>query len=65
VHLFEDVPERSGYRGQMICTGFEWVNVPDREKKMRKAIVFEPVPLERLVSGLDMDVTLTWMSHGT
>jgi 5-methylcytosine-specific restriction protein A len=38
VHLFEEVPEKSGflrYRGQMVCTGQEWVDAPDREKNMR------------------------------
>lgn len=49
VHLFEEVTEKSGYlryRGQMVCTGHEWVNAPDRERNMRKAILFELVPLE-------------------
>ena len=49
VHLFEEVPEKSGflrYRGQMVCTGQEWVDAPDREKNMRRAILFELVPLE-------------------
>jgi 5-methylcytosine-specific restriction enzyme A len=49
VHLFEEVPEKSGflrYRGQMVCTGHEWVDAPDREKNMRRAILFELVPLE-------------------
>ena len=49
VHLFKEVPEKSGflrYRGQMVCTGQEWVDAPDREKNMRRAILFELVPLE-------------------
>jgi len=30
----------------MVCTGFQWVDAPDREKNIRKAILFELVPLE-------------------
>ena len=49
VHLFEEVPTKSGYlryKGQMICTGFEWVDAPDTERQMRKAIRFELTPLD-------------------
>jgi 5-methylcytosine-specific restriction protein A len=49
VHLFEEVPSKSGYlryRGQMVCTGCDWVDAPDTKKNMRKAILFELVPLE-------------------
>ena len=49
VHLFEEVPSKSGYlryKGQMICTGSEWVDAPDTKRNMRKAILFELVPLE-------------------
>jgi 5-methylcytosine-specific restriction protein A len=49
VHLFEEVPSKSGYlryRGQMVCTGYEWVDAPDTKHNMRKAILFELVPLE-------------------
>jgi 5-methylcytosine-specific restriction protein A len=51
VHLFEEVPAKSGflrYRGQMVCTGCEWVDAPDTKQSMRKAILFELVPLEAL-----------------
>jgi 5-methylcytosine-specific restriction enzyme A len=49
VHLFEEVPSKSGYlryRGQMVCTGHERVDAPDTKRKMRKAILFELVPIE-------------------
>src|ERR1035438_7938760 len=49
VHLFEEVPNKSGYlryRGQMVCTGYEWVDAPDTKRNTRKAILFELVPLE-------------------
>ena len=49
VHLFEEVRSKSGYlryRGQMVCTGYESVNAPDTKQNMRKAILFELVPLE-------------------
>lgn len=49
VHVFEEVPSKSGYlryRGQMVYTGSEWVDAPDTKQNMRKAIRFELVPLE-------------------
>lgn len=49
VHVFEEVPSQSGflrYRGQMVCTGYEWVDAPDTKQNMRKAILFELSPLE-------------------
>jgi 5-methylcytosine-specific restriction protein A len=49
VHLFEEVPNKSGYlryRGQMVCIGYEWVDAPDTNQNLRKAILFELVPLE-------------------
>jgi len=49
VHLFEEVPSKSGYlryKGQMICTGYEWVDAPDTEHQMRRAIRFELTPLD-------------------
>jgi 5-methylcytosine-specific restriction enzyme A len=49
VHLFEEVPNQSGYlryRGQMVCIGHEWVDAPDTNQNLRKAILFELVPLE-------------------
>jgi 5-methylcytosine-specific restriction protein A len=49
VYLFEEVPSQSGYlryRGQMVCTGCEWVPAPDTKKNMRKAILFELSPLQ-------------------
>ena len=49
VHLFEDVPEKRGYlryRGQMICTGYSWVDAPDTQGNARKAILFELFPLD-------------------
>ena len=56
VHLFEEVPERSGYlryKGQMVCTGYEWVDAPDTKQDMRKAILFELVSLVSLDSAND------------
>jgi 5-methylcytosine-specific restriction protein A len=49
VHLFEEVPRKSGYlryKGQMVCTGQDWVEAPDTKQDMRKAILFELVPIE-------------------
>ena len=54
VHLFEDAPAKGGYvryKGQMVCTGFSYVDAPDTEHKMRKAILFELVPLEAFETG--------------
>jgi 5-methylcytosine-specific restriction protein A len=56
VHLFEEVPEKSGYlryKGQMVCTGYEWVDAPDTKQNIRKAILFELVPLASLDSAND------------
>lgn len=53
VHLFEEVPSKMGYlryRGQMVCTGFDLVDAPDTQKNMRKAILFELVPLEAFLT---------------
>jgi 5-methylcytosine-specific restriction enzyme A len=49
VHLFEEVPKKSGYlryKGQMVCIGKDWVDAPDTKQNMRKAILFELVPLQ-------------------
>ncbi len=49
VHLFEEVPAKSGYlryKGQMVCTGFSIVDAPDTQGDTRKAILFDLVPLE-------------------
>jgi 5-methylcytosine-specific restriction protein A len=49
VHLFEEVSSKDGYlryRGQFVCTGYEFVNAPDTRRDMRKAILFELVPIE-------------------
>jgi 5-methylcytosine-specific restriction protein A len=49
VHLFEEVSSKDGYlryKGQFICTGYEFVDAPDTGHNMRKAILFELVPLE-------------------
>src|SRR5271166_5468335 len=56
VHLFEEVPSKSGYlryKGQMICTGYEWVDAPDTKRNLRKAVLFELVPLEAFDSPRD------------
>ncbi len=61
VHLFEEVVGKSGYlryRAQMVCTGYEWVDAPDREKNMRKAILFELVPLESFETADGEQATL-------
>jgi 5-methylcytosine-specific restriction protein A len=62
VHLFEDVPDRRGYlryKGQMICTGYEWVDAPDTRQNIRKAILFELVPVEALDSPQDDEASET------
>jgi len=49
VHLFEEATEKSGclrYKGQVVCTGFTFVDAPDTERNMRKAILFELVPFQ-------------------
>ncbi len=56
VHLFEEISEKSGYlryRGQMVCTGYEWVDVPNTKQNMRKAILFELAPPVSLDSADD------------
>lgn len=62
VHLFEEVPEKSGYlryRGQVVCTGYEWRDAPDRGKNMRRAILFELVPLESFeVQDMEQDASV-------
>ena len=58
VHLFEEVPEKSGYlryKEQMVCTGFTFVDAPDTERNMRKAILFELVPLQAFDRTADED----------
>lgn len=66
VHLFEEVPSRTGYlryRGQMVCTGFDLVDAPDTQESMRKAILFELVPLEAFLTTRDEE--LSEVSVGT
>jgi 5-methylcytosine-specific restriction enzyme A len=49
IHLFQEVPRRDGYLryfGQMICIGYEWVEAPDRNKSLRRALLFELSPIE-------------------
>jgi 5-methylcytosine-specific restriction protein A len=56
VHLFETVRGKKGwlrYVGQMVCTGFDWTDAPDRERKMRKAILFHLVPVEAFAGKFD------------
>jgi 5-methylcytosine-specific restriction protein A len=56
VHLFEEVPTKKGYlryRGQMVCTGLDLVDAPDTQHNMRKAILFELVPLEAFFTTRD------------
>lgn len=56
VHLFEEVPTKKGYlryRGQMVCTGFDLVDAPDTKQNMRRAILFELVPLESFLTVRD------------
>src|SRR5437867_2569809 len=56
VHLFEEVLTKKRYvrdRGQMVCTGFDWVDAPDTQHNMRKAILFELVPLEAFFTTRD------------
>jgi len=60
VHLFEEVPKRSGYlryKGQMVCTGFNWVDAPDTKQNMRKAVLFELVPLEAFDTTRDGELS--------
>jgi 5-methylcytosine-specific restriction protein A len=59
VYLFEEVHAKSGYlryRGQMVCTGYEFVTAPDTDQNMRKAILFELTPIEGL-NGREADET--------
>jgi 5-methylcytosine-specific restriction protein A len=66
VHLFEEVPKKSGhlrYKGQMVCIGFNRVDAPDTKQNMRKAIMFELVPLEACDTTHDgelSEITTTW-----
>lgn len=60
VHLFEEVPAKPGYlryRGQMVCCGSTWVDAPDTQKTMRKAILFELAPLEAFSSAAEENLT--------
>jgi 5-methylcytosine-specific restriction protein A len=61
--LFEDMKKgQLRFINQMVCTGYEEVEGPDREKKKRNAIVFELVPLdvftEVSADSVDNDPTL-------
>jgi len=41
LHLFESAgPGCVRYKGQMVCTGYEWKKAPDSTGQTRKAIVF-------------------------
>jgi 5-methylcytosine-specific restriction protein A len=56
VYLFEEVPNRRGYlryKRQVVCTGYEWVDAPDTKQNVRKAILFELVPLASLDGAND------------
>src|SRR5262249_52775041 len=56
VHLFEEVPTRSGYlryKGQMICTVYQLVDAPDTDQNIRRAILFELAPIEGFESETD------------
>jgi 5-methylcytosine-specific restriction protein A len=56
VHLFEEVPSKRGYlryRGQMVCSGSELVDAPDTQQNMRKAILFELMPIEAFFATRD------------
>jgi 5-methylcytosine-specific restriction protein A len=56
-HLFEEVRTKTGYlkyKGQMICTGYELVDAPDTDRKIRRAIRFELTPIESF--GADEEV---------
>ena len=47
VHLFEQEPAGLRYVGQVVVAGWNWqVNVPDRNKSRRRAIVFDLVALD-------------------
>lgn len=53
VYLFEEVPAKRGYlryRNQMVCSGFQLVDAPDTQHNMRKAILFELVPIEAFLT---------------
>lgn len=58
VHLFEEIPRKSGYlryKGQMICTGFTLVDAPDTKQNFRKSILFELVPIEAFETTCDKE----------
>jgi 5-methylcytosine-specific restriction protein A len=47
VHLFEQEPEGLRYYGQMVGAGWNWQDdVPDRNRNLRRAIVFDLVALD-------------------
>lgn len=49
LHLFEYV--KTGYVryiGQMVCTGYQWRQSKDEDKKLRQAIVFELLPVDEI-----------------
>ena len=52
LHLFEYVQRgRVRYVGQMICTGFQERQAPDREGNNRRVIVFELTPISAFDSA--------------
>jgi 5-methylcytosine-specific restriction protein A len=47
VHLFEQEPDGLRYYGQMVVAGWNWQDdVPDRNRNLRRAIVFDLVALD-------------------
>ncbi len=53
--LFREVKQGLRFEGEMVCSGFHSEIAPDRKKNMRKAIVFELLPVESF-QDLDIDV---------
>lgn len=53
IHLFEELPRKKGwlkYVGEMRCIDSRWVDGPDTNGKMRKAILFTLQPIQKPVS---------------
>ncbi|MFT3921015.1 MAG: hypothetical protein QM778_00630 [Myxococcales bacterium] len=46
VHLFESKRNAVEYLGEFSCSSYEWATAPEREKRVRRAIVFHLVPLD-------------------
>jgi 5-methylcytosine-specific restriction protein A len=45
LHLFEHVKGKDlRYRGEMVCSGYEWKTAPDKTGASRQAIVFQLIP---------------------